>query len=175
MAEILKPIPQAEWYASQRGYFPGALYNEMIGNKEIILLTADLGYCQFDRIRDDMPEQFIDVRAAEQGMLGVAIGLALSGKIPFAYTMTSFLLGRGYEWIRNYINHESIPVKLVGSGRDKDYKDDGFTHEAEDAKYILDGFPNIVQFWPQSLEDVAPMVAEMVRNGKPSFISLTRK
>lgn len=175
MAETLKPIPQAEWYASQRGYFPGALYNEMISNEGIVFMTADLGYKQFDRIRSDFPDRFIDVRASEQALMGIAIGLALQGKIPFVHTMTSFLLGRPYEWIRNYVDHENIPVKLVGSGRGLDYKDDSFTHECEDAKYILDGFPNIVQFWPQSLEDVAPMVAEMVRNGKPSFISLTRK
>lgn len=171
----MKEIPQSEWYPSQRGFFPGALYNEMITNSGIWFVTADLGYKQFDRIRDDFPDRFLDCRASEQAMVGAAIGLALRGKIPFVHSMTSFVLYRPYEWIRNYIDHESIPVKLVGSGRDKDYSDDSFTHECEDAKRILDGFPNIVQFWPQTHADVEPMVKEMIANGKPSFISLTRK
>lgn len=172
---MLKPIPQSEWYPTQRGYFPGALYNEMLKNKKIWFLTADLGFKQFDKIRQDFPDRFVDVRASEQALLGVAIGLALKGKIPFVHSMTSFVLGRPWEWIRNYVDHESIPVKLVGSGRDKDYADDSFTHEAEDAKYILDGWKNIVQFWPQKKEDVKGMVHQMVVNKKPSFISLTRQ
>ena len=172
---MLNPIPKSEWYPTQRGYFPGALYNEMIANKDIVLITADLGWRQFDKIRDDFPDQFIDVRASEQAAIGIAVGMALKGKIVLFHTMTSFLLCRGYEWIRNYIDHENIPVKLVGSGRDKDYTDDSFTHEADDAKYILDGFKNIVQFWPQDKDEVEDMVKEMIKNKKPSFISLTRK
>ena len=167
-------IPQSEWYPSQRGFFPGALYNEMVDNENIVCLTADLGYKQFDRIRTDFPDRFIDCRASEQAMVGIAVGLALKGKIPFVHSMTPFVLYRPFEWVRNYIDHENIPVKLVGSGRDKDYKDDSFTHECEDAKYLLDGWKNIVQFWPEEKEDVEAMVKEMVTNEKPSFISLRR-
>ena len=172
---MLKPIPKSEWYPSQRGYFPGALYNEMLKNEDIWFVTADLGFKQFDRIRSDFPERFVDCRASEQAMMGIAIGLTLKGKIVFVHSMTTFNLCRPYEWIRNYIDHEQIPVKLIGSGRDKDYSVDSFTHEAEDAKYILDGFKNIVQFWPQDKDEVEGMVHEMVINKKPSFISLTRK
>jgi transketolase len=172
---MLEPIPQSEWYKSQRGYFPGALYNEMLKNDQIWFITADLGYKQFDRVRNDFPERFVDCRASEQAMMGIAIGLALKGKIVFVHSMSTFVLMRPYEWIRNYIDHENIPVKLVGSGRDKDYIVDSFTHEAEDTKYILGGFKNIIQFWPEKLEDVEGMVHEMVINDKPSFISLTRK
>jgi len=172
---MLKSIPKSEWYPTQRGYFPAALYNEMLKNENIWFLTADLGYKQFDRIKEDFPDRFVDCRASEQAMVGIAVGLALKGKTVFVHSMTPFVLGRPYEWIRNYINHENIPVKLVGSGRGKDYSVDSFTHEAEDAKYILDGFPNIVQFWPQDKEEVEQMVHKMVTNNKPSFISLTRK
>jgi transketolase len=171
---VLKPIPQSEWYPTQRGFFPGALYNEMISNPNIWLLTGDLGYRQFDRIREDFPDRFVDCRASEQAMVGIAIGLAMKGKIPFVHSMTTFVLYRPFEWIRNYIDHESIPVKLVGSGRDCDYKDDSFTHECEDASDVLGIFNNIVEFWPEEKEEVEAMVHEMVINNKPSFISLKR-
>lgn len=171
---MLKPIPQSEWHPTQRGFFPGALYNQMITNEKTCLLTGDLGYKQFDRIRDDFPFRFFDCGISEQAMMGIAIGLALKGKIPFIHSMTSFVLYWPFEWIRNYINHEKIPVKIVGSGRDKDYSVDSFTHEAEDAKYILGNFPNIVQFWPKEKEEIEAMVKEMIKNGKPSFISLKR-
>ena len=172
---MLKPIPKSEWYPTQRGYFPGALYNEMVKNDKIWFLTGDLGYGQFDKIRSDFPERFLTCGPAEQAMMGIAIGLAMKGFIPFVHSMTTFVLYRPFEWIRNYIDHESIPVKLVGSGRGKDYAVDSFTHECEDAKYILDNFPNIIQFWPTDKEQIEQMVHMMVINGQPSFISLTRK
>ncbi len=172
---MLKPIPQLEWYPTERGYFPGALYNEMLKNEKIWFLTADLGYKQFDRIMNDFPKRAITCGAAEQAMLGISIGLALEGYIPFIHSMSSFIINRPFEWIRNYLNKESIPVKLVGSGRGLDYAADSFTHECEDTKQILDIFPNIVQFWPETIHNVESMVHEMVINNKPSFISLTKK
>jgi transketolase len=171
---MLKPIPKSEWYPAQRGYLPNVLYNEMIKNDKIWLVTCDLGYKQFDNIKRDFPDRFIDTGAAEQSAMGIAIGLALKGKIPFIYSMTNFVLYRPFEWIRNYVDHESIPVKIVGSGRDKDYSVDSFTHECEDAKYVMDGFKNIVQFWPNDKEEIEDMVKEMINNNKPSFISLKR-
>ena len=172
---MLKPIPQNEWYPTQRGFFPGELYNEMLRNDRIYCLTGDLGYGQFDKVRDDFPERFMTCGASEQAMVGIAIGLAMEGFIPFVHSMSSFVINRPYEWIRNYLNKESIPVKLVGSGRGLDYSIDSFTHECEDTKYILDGFPNIVQFWPKDKSEVEGMVHKMVMNKKPCFISLTKK
>ncbi|MDO8657799.1 MAG: hypothetical protein Q7K55_03600, partial [Candidatus Levybacteria bacterium] len=106
---------------SMRGWFAYDLYNHMAKNENIWIITGDLGYKLFDYIRRDFPERFINTGAAEQAMIGIAIGLALDGKIPFVYSITTFLLYRPFETIRNYINYEKIPVKLIGSGRNKDY------------------------------------------------------
>ncbi len=163
-----------ELHSSSRGYLGLALYKEMLHNDKIWLVLADLGYKMLDPHCEDFPDRVVDCGAAEQGAMGVAIGLAMKGKIPFFFSMTTFVLCRPYEWIRNYLDHENIPVKLIGSGRDRDYSVDSFTHEAEDAKRILDGFPNIVQYWPKDKEEIEAMVKEMVSNGKPSFISLKR-
>ncbi|MEK7092845.1 MAG: hypothetical protein AAB907_04435, partial [Patescibacteria group bacterium] len=80
-----------------------------------------------------------------------------------------------FEVIRNYINGEEWPVILVGSGRDKSYLHDGFTHWAEDAKMFLDCFSNIQQFWPEEKENVnSELLGEILKNGKPAFVSLKR-
>ena len=163
-----------EFHPSQRGYFAGELREQMKENENIVLIVCDLGYGVFDKIREDFPDRFYNVMASEQAGLGVAVGMSLEGKTVFIYSITNFLLYRGYEWIRNYIDHENIPVKLVASGRDKDYEHDGISHWSEDAKHVLDNFPNIEQYWPQEKEDVPEMVKEMIENGKPSFISLKR-
>ena len=115
-----------------RRTFSDLLLNEMKDNTDVRLITADLGYYVLDNIKEQLPDQFYNVGAAEQLMIGVAIGMAEEGLIPIAYSMSSFVLYRPFEFLRNYVNYESIPVKLVGSGRDKDYEHDGMSHWAHD-------------------------------------------
>ncbi len=97
-----------------RKKFEQFLHAEMSTNKSIVLLTADLGYGLWDRIRIDYPHRFVNFGSAEQLMIGAACGMSRSGKIPFAYSITPFLLYRPYELIRNFLNKEKINVTLVG-------------------------------------------------------------
>jgi transketolase len=143
-------------------------------NPDIWALTGDLGYGGFDQIQEKFPDRFINTGASEQSMINIAVGLALQGKIPYVYSITSFLLYRPYEAIRNYINHEKIPVKLVGSGRDKDYAHDGFSHWSADAKSVLDNLPNIIQYWPKKETEIIGIIKDTAINKKPCFISLIR-
>ena len=163
-----------------RNEFADEIYGAMNKNGDIWLLTGDLGFGYLEKIRKEFPHRFINCGASEQAMMGIACGLALEGKIPFVYSIATFLLNRPFEWIRNYVNHEQIPVKLVGIGREKEYEHDEFTHWATDTKSILNLFPNIIQFWPEYGNaseknlSVKQSVQEMVGNGKPSFLSLSR-
>src|SRR5205814_3727183 len=99
-------------------------------------LTADLGFAMLDQIRDDFPDRFLNVGAAEQSMIGTAIGMTLSGKRVFCYSITTFLIYRAFEWHRNYLHHEQIPVFLIGSGFDNDYKHDGISHQPYEVKDV---------------------------------------
>lgn len=150
------------------------LFERMKTNKKIYLLSFDLGYGLFNEHFKSYPDRCINTGASEQAGVGIAVGLALEGKIPFCYSITNFLLYRPFEWIRNYLNLEKIPVKLVGSGRDRDYVHDGLTHWSNDAKPILDTLPDIAQFWPETDKDIPDMFHTMLTNKKPSFISLRR-
>jgi transketolase len=163
-----------ERHNSQRGWFGAELYEQMGKNDKVWLLVGDLGYKQFDKIRDEYPDRFVNCGASEQAMAGIAVGLALKGKIVFAYSITPFLLRRPYETIKLYIDGENIPVKLVGSGRDKDYAHDGPSHDATDVKDLLKTLPNIEQLWPETKEDVPGMVEQMIKEDKPFFLSLKR-
>lgn len=150
------------------------LYKQMKKNPNIYAVTGDLGYIGFDKIRDEFPDRFINTGASEFSMMGIAVGLAQEGKIPFVYSITPFLLYRPFEMLRTYINHEKIPVRLVGSGRNDDYKHDGFSHDATDAKRILDSLTNIQQLWPEIKEEIPLLVSAMVAVDAPQFINLTR-
>lgn len=162
-------------HESMRGWFAYELYKHMKKNKDIVLIVGDLGYKVFDAIREEMPNQFINTGAAEVAMIDIAIGLALEEKIPVVYSITPFLLYRPFEAIRNYINYEKIPVKLIGSGRDKDYLHDGISHWALEDKIIMDKvFKNIQCGWPEKKEDIPDMVALMLKWNKPYYINLRR-
>lgn len=159
---------------SIRGWFAAALHDEMEKDERIWLLTADLGYGMLDQIRDDFPDRFVNVGASEQAMIGAGVGLALSGKIPFCYSITTFLLYRPFEWIRNYINHEQIPVMLIGSGFRDDYKHDGISHQPENLDLYFQQFENIIFHIPADKAMVPGIVERMVGYNQPSFMCLRR-
>jgi transketolase len=157
-----------------RRIFFQELYKNMDQNDKIISLTGDLGYGGFDKIISDFPDRFFNCQAAELSMMGVACGLALEGKIPVVYSIGTFLIYRPFEIIRTYINHENMPVKLISSGRDKDYEHDGISHWMDDIKIYLDTFKNIKQYWPEKQEEIASILPEMLSNNRPCFLSLKR-
>lgn len=171
MAERLKDIERHE---SMRGWFAYELHAKMIENEDIWLITGDLGYGMFDKIKRDFPERFINTGAAEQGMMGLGVGLAYSGKLPIVYSITPFLLYRPFETIRNYVDRENIPMILVGGGRDKDYGHDGFSHWSEEDKRVMEIFPNIASAWPETKEEVPDILEKMLQNPRAFYLNLRR-
>lgn len=157
-----------------RRLFFKLLYDHMKRDKRIFALTGDLGYIGFDRIRDDFPDRFLNTGAAEQAMIGIACGLAMSGKIPVVYSITPFLLYRPFETIRNYIDHEKLNVKLIGSGRDSDYEHDGFSHYAGDDRKIMKNFKHIQSCWPEYKEDLPDILSMILSRNRPYYLNLKR-
>ena len=104
-----------------RRTFREQLEVEMRRDSRIHLLVGDVGYGLFDSTRREFPSRVINPGAAEQLMMGMAVGMTMEGIIPVVYSITPFVLYRPFEFIRNYVDHEKIPVKLVGSGRNDDY------------------------------------------------------
>src|SRR3990167_6304737 len=100
-----------------RKEFAEELTKQAKTNDKIWLVTCDLGYGLWDGFRDQIPQRFLNTGAAEQAAADICVGLALEGKIPFFYSITTFLLYRPFETLRTYVNHEQIPIKLAGSGR----------------------------------------------------------
>ncbi len=157
-----------------RRAFADALLDQMRNDSRIWVVTGDLGYKMWDQIQKEFPERYINVGAAEQSMIGIAVGLALEGKIPVAFSISTFLLYRPFETIRNYLNHEKIPVKLIGGGRDKDYNHDGITHWVDEDREIMKIFKNIKSIWPDDGDDMIALVQEMINDPNPWYINLKR-
>lgn len=150
------------------------LYDEMSKNSNIYLITADLGYGLWDDIRKTYPNNFYNVGSSEMLMMGMAIGMAMEGKIPFVYSITPFVLYRPFEMIRNYINREKTPVRILGGGRNRDYGYLGFSHWADDDIDILNSFNNIKLFKPNTNNELIENFNFSIKNNTPTYINLKK-
>lgn len=159
---------------SVRKQFIESLHTCMAKDSNIILILGDLGYGHFDKIRIDFPDRVYNPGAAELLMVGMATGMALEGKIPICYSITPFVIFRPFEILRNYLDHEEIPVKLVGAGRDKDYGALGFSHWGVDDKVHMNSFKNIVKSWPKNSKEMESQFNDLIYNNKPTYINLSR-
>jgi len=150
------------------------LLDEMSVNEDIYLITGDLGYGLWDSVRDTFPDRFFNVGSSEMVMMGTAIGLAMEGKIPFVYSITPFAIYRPYEMIRNYLNHESIPVNILGGGRDRDYGYLGFSHWADDDKELMKSFTNIKMYHPETKDELKNNFRSIINDRTPSYLNLKK-
>jgi transketolase len=147
----------------EREEFFRTLYPHFIGQEDIYVLYADVGCEGLDEFRNH--HRCINVGIAEQNMIAVACGLALSGKRVYCFTIQAFYL-RATEQIRNLVNGT---IFLVGCGKDKYYGKAGFTHHATQDKAIISQFG--IKIWDGG--DINKLVKETLQSKSPYYIRLT--
>ncbi len=111
-----------------RNIFLQTLSELAVDHPEIMFLTGDLGFGVVEQFKDRCPNQFINMGAAEQNMVGVATGLASRGFVPFTYSIINFSVLRPLEFIRNGPIAHQVPVRIVGVGPGYEYGSNGPTH-----------------------------------------------
>ena len=154
--------------------FAKLLLTEMRLNTNVYLITGDLGYGLWDDIRDEFPDRFYNVGSSEMAMMGIGIGLAMDNKIPYVYSITPFAIYRPFEMIRNYLEHENIPVNIIGGGRDDDYGYLGFSHWSKDDKRIMNCFDKIKSYHPNTNEELEYCFHQTLDKKFPIYINLKR-
>ena len=156
--------------ANQFAYY---LYDEMLKNEKIFVISADIGYNVLDKIVKKFPKRFINIGTAENTLIGIAIGLSYQGYIPICYTISTFLLYRPFELIRNYVNNEKINIKLIGAGRDKDYLPHNISHWSTDDEIIVrNAFPFIHFYKPDIL--TKELVHNIIYDINPCYLNISK-
>ena len=141
----------------------------------LVLLSGDIGNRLFDKFKEVAPERFYNVGVAEQNMIGVAAGMAMSGLRPVTYTITSFTTARCFEQIRVDVCYHNLPVVIVGVGSGLGYASLGVTHHSCEDVAALGALPNMTVLAPGDALKPAPrMRAAMAHNG-PVYIRLGKK
>lgn len=157
-----------------RNTFVKGLSERMATDSNVVLLTADLGWNSFDRIRELYPKQFVNIGLAEQAMAGIAAGMAKMGKEVFIYSIIPFLLYRAFEQIRNDICYPDLPVRLVGTGAGLAYGEAGSTHHPLEDLRIAAALPNMIVLSPSDPKEVEMFMSLMRDMNHPVFMRLGR-
>jgi len=113
-----------------RSGFGAGLYELGKQNKNVVALCADLtGSLKMNQFAEEFPERFFQCGIAEANMMGVAAGLTVGGKIPFAGTFANFATGRVYDQVRQSIAYSGKNVKICASHAGITLGEDGATHQ----------------------------------------------
>ncbi len=127
-----------------RNAFAQALAELGRDDPRICIVVADISPAgPMAEFRQEFPDRFINVGVAEQAMIGVCAGLALRGMRPFAYTIATFALYRPFEFIRDDLAYQNLPVTIVGIGGGVVYSTLGGTHYAQEDVAIASAVPNM--------------------------------
>ena len=153
-----------------RDVFFDELYEIAKNDRRVMLLSADFGAPSLDKWRDKLPDQFMNMGIAEQNMINVARGLAMTGKFVYVYGILVFFL-RCYEQIR-HLCMQGLPITIVGVGAGFSYCDSGPSHWALEDIAAMRVLPNLTIYNPS--DDTTVRAIARSRAKEPTYIRLDR-
>ena len=160
---------------ASRAAFGEALIELGARDERIVALDADLSKSTMTAgFAKKYPHRAFNLGIAESGMIGVAAGLALAGRVPFACSFACFLVGR-FETIRVSVAYTDAPVKLVGTHVGVAIGEDGYTQMGLEDIACLRALPNIPIVQPADELETKQAVAYAVEHPGPLYLRLTRQ
>ena len=143
-------------------------------DRNLLFLTDDMGAYSLDAFKKNLPDQFINVGVAEQNMISVAAGLALSGKKVFVYGIAPFITMRCYEQIKVDLCCMNLPVTVVSVGAGHTYGSDGPTHHATHDIAIMRALPEITILNPSDAVTTAAFAEMSYKSSGPCYVRIER-
>ncbi len=160
-----------------RNYFAKSLYDKIKKNRNIILLSADIGNRLFDKIKKDFPKNILNCGIAEPNMVTFACGLAKESFLPICYTITNFLIYKSIEQIRNDAIYNGNKIILVGTGSGMSYNHLGPTHHSYEDIGLINNLPNIKIFSSSDKNDLETHLKHSLskKNKNSTYIRIGKK
>ncbi|MFC1510437.1 transketolase family protein [Candidatus Omnitrophota bacterium] len=157
-----------------RDAFFDEIFAQAEKDKNLIFLCADMGAFSLDRFKAELPQQFINMGVAEQNMISVAAGLALSGKNVFVYSIAPFVTMRVFEQIKIDLCCMNLPVTIVGMGAGLTYSTDGPTHHAIHDLALMRSLPEMTIFHPCDASSAAAIAKISYESKHPVYVRLEK-
>ena len=155
-----------------RAEFAQAMVSLFESRRDLVFVTADLGYMALEGVARAYGDRFINVGIAEQNAVSLAAGLAREGHLPWFYSTAAFAVLRPYEQIRNDVCLHKLPVKIVGNGGGFGFGIMGATHHCLEDVAAMRALPHMRVYLPLVAADVAQAVKEMAADGAPNYLRL---
>ena len=141
-------------------------------DKRIVLLVCDMGFGVTDNFKKEFPDRIFNMGMMEQGTVGIASGMAMTGLLPVVYSIVNFLVFRAIEQIRNDVVLQNLNVKFIATGVNNYFRFLGMSHCCdEDDKKIMQ-LINMRIFDPYESESVNfdKMIEGWITDEKPGYI-----
>lgn len=144
-------------------------------HEEVVVLDADLaGATKTSVFMKAFPERHIDCGIAEGNMMGVAAGLAATGKVPFASTFAMFAAGRAFEQVRNSIGYPKLNVKIGATHAGISVGEDGATHQCNEDIALMRTIPGMTVICPADDVEAKAAVAAAYEHEGPVYMRFGR-
>jgi len=144
-------------------------------NPNVVALCADLtGSLKMNAFQDEFPERFFQVGVAEANMMGIAAGLTIGGKIPFAGTFANFATGRVYDTIRQSIAYSNKNVKICASHAGLSLGEDGATHQILEDLGLMKMLPNMTVINPCDFNQTKAATIAIADHQGPVYLRFGR-
>jgi transketolase len=144
-------------------------------NPDIVVLDADLSPSTMVKyFAAAFPERFIEVGIAEANMIGIAAGLAASGKLPFASTFAVFASSRCFDQLRVSVAQSKLNVKIVATHAGVTVGEDGGSHQALEDLSLYCSLPNFTVIVPADSVETASVIRAVAGHVGPCYVRLPR-
>ena len=141
----------------------------------LVVLDADLAEATKTIIfQKAYPERHIDCGIAESNMIGIAAGLAATGKIPFASSFAMFAAGRAFEQIRNSVGYPHLNVKIGATHAGISVGEDGATHQCNEDIALMRTIPGMVVINPADDVEARAAVKAVIKHDGPVYLRFGR-
>lgn len=144
-------------------------------DRRVVVLTGDLKNSTFtEDFQARFPERFVEVGIAEQNMLGLAAGLALAGKVPWACSFAAFIANR-LETVRVSVAYSEANVRIIGTHAGIGIGDDGASQMALEDVAAIRALPNVAIVQPSDAIETHRAVEYLMDHSGPVFLRLLRQ
>lgn len=158
-----------------RAGFGEGLLEVGTSNQSVVALCADLtDSIKISAFAKEFPERFVEMGVAEQNMMSIAAGLALSGKIPFVASYAVFNPGRNWDQLRVSVVYSKANVKIIGAHAGISVGPDGATHQALEDIAITRVLPNLVVIVPTDIHEARKAVHAITEYVGPVYMRFGR-
>ena len=160
-------------YADPRKTFGAAVYKAACTNRDIVALSVDSGGSSgLGDFKREFPQRYYELGIMEQGAVGIASGLATTGKIPVLCAIAPFVTARPYEMFRNDLGYMGQNVKIVGRNSGISYSDLGSTHHSLEDFAIIRMIPGVTVLAPQDPGEIGGAVRAMLEHQGPVYMRI---